>query len=336
MYPKLVIDVKKLEENTRLIVEKYDFPIMGVTKAFCAIPEVVQSMISGGIGYVADSRIENLMKVETKLPKVLLRIPMISQLDKVVKEADMVLISELLTIKLMNLEAKKINKVMKIVLMFDLGDLREGYWFKDDLSFVKEILTLSNIDLFGIGTNLTCYGGIVPKQEHSKMLNTIKQELESYGANIRMISGGNSSSLYLDEIDGINNLRIGEAILLGRETAFGKLIEGAHDDCFVLEAEVIEAGNKPSFPVGTIGMDAFGNVPTFTDRGNIDRAILAIGKQDLDVDSIQYDGNILGASSDHLMIEGKFNVGDIVRFKLGYGGLLSAATSPYVKKEVKS
>ncbi len=335
MYPKLIVDLKKLEHNTKLIVSKYDFPIMGVTKAFCAIPEAVEAMIRGGIGYVADSRVENLMKIKTTLPKVLLRIPMISQLDLVVSEVDMVLVSELKTIRLMNEAAKKANKLMKIILMFDLGDLREGIWYQNDKLFVKEILKMKNIDLYGIGVNLTCYGGIIPKDIHSKMLMDIKNELTGYGANIRMVSGGNSSSIYLEDLEGINNLRIGEAILLGRETAFGNLIEGMYDDCFVLEAEVIEAGTKPSYPVGDIGMDAFGNVPTFIDIGPIERAILAIGKQDLDIDSIVFGGNVLGASSDHLMIEGSYKVGEIVRFKLEYGGLLSVATSPYVEKEVR-
>lgn len=335
MYPKLVIDLKKLEHNTRVITEKYDFPIMGVTKCFCAVPEAVEAMIRGGIGYIADSRIENLMKVKTNLPKVLLRLPMISQLELVVQEADMVLISELKTISLMNDEAKKQNKIMKIVLMFDLGDLREGIWFEEDMSFVKELLEMTHIDVYGIGVNLTCYGGIIPTYKHIEELIRIKNELESYGADIRMISGGNSSSLYLDDVTGINNLRIGEAILLGRETAYGNLIEGMYDDVFTLEAEVIEADFKPSHPIGEIGMDAFGNKPTFEDRGNIHRAILAVGKQDIDTGSIYPEEIILGASSDHLMVEGKYEVGDIIKFKLGYGGLLASATSPYVEKEVK-
>jgi len=335
MYPKLVIDLKKLEHNTKVIVDKYDFPIMGVTKCFCAEPEAVKAMINGGIGYLADSRIENLMKIETSLEKVLLRLPMISQLELVVQEADIVLISEIETIKKMNEYASKINKVMKIVLMFDLGDLREGIWYEDDFGFVSELLELNHIDVYGIGVNLTCYGGIIPTKKHIDMLLKIKEDLTKLGANIRMVSGGNSSSLYLDDVSGINNLRIGEAILLGRETAYGKLMDGMYDDVFMLEAEVIEADNKPSHPVGDIGMDAFGNVPSFVDRGNIDRAILAVGKQDVDIDSLYYDGQILGASSDHLMIEGKYQVGDIVRFKLGYGGLLAVATSPYVEKEVK-
>ena len=335
MYPKLIIDLKKLEHNTRLIVSKYDFPIMGVTKAFCAIPEVVEAMIKGGIGYIADSRVENLMKIKTTLPKVLLRLPMISQLDLVVSEVDMVLVSELETIVKMNDSAVKINKVMKIILMFDLGDLREGIWYKNDKSFVKDILKLTNIDLFGIGANLTCFGGIIPTDKHTEMLKNIKDELTSMGADIRMVSGGNSSSLHLKNFGVINNLRVGEAILLARETAFAKSIVEMYDDCFVLEAEVVEAGIKPSLPIGDVGVDAFGNVPSFIDRGPIERAILAIGKQDLHIDSIVFDGKVLGASSDHLMIEGKYKVGDIVRFKLGYGGLLSTATSPYVKKEVR-
>ena len=87
-------------------------------------------------------------------------------------------------------------------------------------------------------------------------------------------------------------------------------------------------------------MDAFGQRPVYEDRGNIKRAILAIGKQDADIDSmtpIDPDIDILGASSDHLIMDvtpskKEYKVGDVISFTLGYGGLLKAATSNYVNR----
>ncbi|XMB85985.1 alanine/ornithine racemase family PLP-dependent enzyme [Mycoplasmatota bacterium WC44] len=340
MYPRLVVDLKKIKHNTEIIVNKYrdkNISIMGVTKVFCAIQEVVDAMIDGGIDFIADSRIQNLKKVKTNLPKVLLRCPMLSEVEEVVKYADIVLISELVTIKRINTEASKLNKNIKLILMFDMGDLREGLWFENSLDFIDDIKTLSNVTIYGIGTNLTCYGGIMPNEENLGKLVVIKDAIEEKGVKLDIVSGGNSSSLYLDELSGINNLRIGEAIALGRETAYGNIIDSAYEDAFYLEAEVVEVANKPSYPVGQIGMDAFGNVPTFIDKGIIPRAILAIGKQDVDETGIYPEkGQILGASSDHLIMEGEFKLGDIVKFNLSYGALLRLATSEYVTKEIEN
>ncbi|QVK20889.1 alanine/ornithine racemase family PLP-dependent enzyme [Mycoplasmatota bacterium] len=335
MYPRLIVDLEKLKHNTEFLVNKlYPIKVMGVTKVFCAMEEAVKAMIDGGISFVADSRIDNLEKISTDLPKVLLRIPMQSELDRVVQVTDIVLISEMDTIKKLNNEAKLHNKKIKIILMFDLGDLREGIWFEEELNFIEEILDLDNLSLYGIGTNLTCYGGIIPNRKHLELLNELREAIESKGAKIEVISGGNSSSLYLEDLSLINNLRLGEAIVLGRETAFGEILDGLYDDVFTLEAEVVEVKEKPSHPVGEIGMDAFGNKPLFIDKGNIMRAIVAVGKQDVDESGLIFDGEILGASSDHLIIAGDYKVGDIIKFKLKYGALLRLATSPYVKKEV--
>ena len=47
---------------------------------------------------------------------------------------------------------------------------------------------------------------------------------------------------------------------------------------------------------------------------------------------------IIGASSDHLIVDTKkleLKVGDELEFKMNYGALLSAMTSPYVTKNNK-
>ena len=87
-------------------------------------------------------------------------------------------------------------------------------------------------------------------------------------------------------------------------------------------------------------MDAFCEKPSFKDNGIIKRAILAIGKQDISIKGlIPVDEriNILGGSSDHLILDithasNKYEVGDIVDFRVDYGCLLVAMTSPYIAK----
>ena len=133
---------------------------------------------------------------------------------------------------------------------------------------------------------------------------------------------------------------MGEALLLGGETAYGQKLEGFYDDAFTLEAEIIELKEKQSVPIGETGVDAFGNKPVYEDRGIIRRAIIAVGRQDVDPDALSPMDekiDILGASSDHLILDvsksdNEYHVGGIVNFKLSYSSLLRATTSGYVER----
>ncbi len=352
-YPKVEVDLNKLKHNVSVLVNlcsKNGIDVAGVTKVFCGNPKIAKAYVDGGVKYLADSRIENLIKLkDIDLPKILIRIPMISEAEEVVEYADMSLNSELETIKALSKASIKKGKTHKIILMVDLGDLREGYFNEEELyDVVEQILSMDGVKLIGLGTNLTCYGGVIPSEDNLGRLVRISNRIkEKYNVDLEIISGGNSSSLHLlikgKRIDGINMLRLGEALVLGRETAYGNKIEDTYDDCFQLLTEIIEIKEKPSVPIGEIGMDAFGNAPTFVDKGIRKRMICAIGKQDVDIDSIiPIDENItiLGASSDHLILDGTdssvdYKIGDIVRFNLTYSSLLKVMTSEYVKKEVK-
>lgn len=355
MYPRLVIDLKKVKNNLDRITEMVKgsgSSLMIVTKGYSADMEIFKILDGSDIDYLADSRIQNLKKYEgAKKERVLLRLPMNSETDEVVKYADISLNSELKTIKNLNESARRQNKIHKILLMIDLGDLREGIFFKNEDEIyhtVEEILNLKNIELFGLGVNLTCYGAVIPKSDNLSILVEIARKIEKkFDIKLQMISGGNSSSIYLigrkELPEGINNLRVGEAFLLGGETAYSQKLEGFYDDAFTLEAEIVELKEKQSVPIGETGVDAFGNKPVYEDRGIIKRAIIAVGRQDVDPDAlhpIDSKIDILGASSDHLILDisksdMKYKVGDIVNFKLSYSSLLRATTSGYVDRVYK-
>ena len=101
--------------------------------------------------------------------------------------------------------------------------------------------------------------------------------------------------------------------------------------------EVIESMVKPSQPWGKIAQTAFGEKSPALDRGDISHTILAIGHQDTDPDGLFPPGGIeiLGASSDHLILESErfeLTVGAEVIFQLNYGAVVRAMTSPFVTK----
>ena len=350
-YPRLEISLDKITHNTQVVVgicDRQGIRVAGVTKVFCGHPEIARSMVDGGIDILADSRLENLKKLrEFPLPKLLLRMPMISQAKAVVEFADISLNSEIETIKALSEAAIAQRKSHEIILMFDLGDLREGIFDENELFHtIEQLLQLKGVILIGIGTNMTCFGGVIPTPKNLSRLTRQRRAIESrFNLHLEVVSGGNSSTLYLLEEgsmpDGINQLRLGESIVLGRETAYGRQLRGTYSDCFRLIAEIIEIKEKPSSPIGEVRLDAFGDRPSFVDKGIRKRALCAIGKQDVGIEDIIPDDEglaLLGASSDHLILDvtdcdRTYKVGDLVSFCLTYGGILSSMTSEYVAKQ---
>ena len=350
-YPKMTINLETIKNNVKSVVglcNEQGIKVAGVTKVFCGNPKIAKAYIEGGVSYLADSRIENLGKLkEINIPKIMLRLPMKSEVEKIVEYADISLNSELDTIASLSEKALEKGKVHKIILMVDLGDLREGYYDEESLfDSIEKIIELKGVKIIGLGTNLTCYGGVIPTKEILDRLAALEEKVEhKYNLELEILSGGNSSTVHLlsdNEIDRLNNLRLGESLVLGTESAYGEQLEGTKNDAFTLQVEVIEVKEKPSLPTGKIGRDAFGNVPTFIDRGVRKRMLCAVGKQDIDFGALyplDEDIIILGGSSDHLILDGSdskidYKVGDIIEFRLSYVGILRGMTSEYIKKEI--
>ena len=356
MYPQLRIDLNKINKNLDTVVsiaKQGGCSLMIVTKGFCADERIVGEILKNDyVSYLADSRVKNLASYVDKAhmvgkETVLLRLPMLCEIEDVVRYADISQNSELETIRALDAEAARQNKKHKVILMIDMGDLREGMFYQDEEAILKtccEILKMEHVVLEGIGVNLSCYGAIIPKPDNLGGLCAIAEKIEKkFSIRLNIVSGGNSSSVYLvpkGELPAkINNLRLGESFILGNETAYSQRIPGTCNDAVTLRAQIIELKHKPSLPIGDVGVDAFGQVPSYEDRGWIDRAIFAVGKQDMNPDGLtplNTQADVLGASSDHLIMDvtkENYKLGDTVDFSLDYGALLKLFTSAYVERE---
>lgn len=346
--PRIEMNLEKIAHNAKVLKDLYaskGIDIIGVTKVVCGNPYIANVLVRSGISTLADSRIENIRKMRNagvQAQFLLLRTPALSQAESVVKYSDMSLNTEIAVIKRLSKFSIDYNRSHKIILMVELGDLREGLMPADLDDIVKQVLQLENIELVGIGTNLACFGGIKPDEEKMRNFSSITKGIEEkFGLKLEFVSGGNSANYdwftSTKDVGRINNLRLGESIYLGCETLNRKPISGLYTDAFTLVSEVIESKIKSSMPYGVIYQDAFGNVPEFQDRGNIRRAILGVGLQDVLVSGLtpRTAVEILGASSDHIIVDAKdvdLKVGDELEFDLNYGALLSAMTSQYVNK----
>jgi len=347
--PRLEIDLGAIAHNTRTLVDRLapkGIRVTGVCKAALGSPGVASAMLYGGATGLGDSRIENLARLRDAgivTPLTLIRSPMLSQVDRVVRDADLSLNTEAAVLDALSATAVRLGTTHAVVLMVELGDLREGVAAEDVVDLARAVGKQPGLRLAGLGTNLACQCGVVPDQRKMNELSHLVEQVEqACGHELSVVSGGNSANLdwalATDDVGRIDELRLGESILLGTEPLHRRPIDGLHTGAFTLVAEVIEAKSKPAQPWGEIAQSAFGiQEPRRGNTGAIRQAILALGRQDVDPDGLTLPPGItmLGMSSDHLVVDvgdHEVSVGDQLAFQLDYSALVRAITSPFVTK----
>ena len=346
--PRLEVDLDKIHHNASTLVTRLaarGISVTAVTKASLGSPQIARTMLRAGVSMIGDSRMENIeamRRAGISAPMMLIRAPMISDVHRVVRYADLSLNSELDVIRQLSCAAKAAGTTHGVVLMVELGDLREGIMPADLEHTAGLVLGMPNIELQGIGANLACHCGVSPDTRNMDQLSALARSVEAaFGVTLDIVTGGNSANLnwaFSGADSGrINNLRLGESILLGCEPLHRQPIDGLYTDAITLVAEVIESKIKPSKPWGEIAQTAFGEKAPPADRGNIAQAILAIGRQDVDPDDLRSPMgiDIIDASSDHLIIDcghRPLPVGAEVRFQLNYSAMVRTMTSPFVTK----
>ena len=354
-YPQVEVDLEKLGHNARQIVRRCDelgIEVAGVIKGCTGLPACAAQFDEAGCSFIASSRLEQIelaIGYGIQKPMMLIRVPMLSEVEDVIRLTDISLNSDMTVLRALNREAGRQDKKHQVILMADLGDLREGFWEKEDL-LSAALLTeneLRNLELAGIATNLGCYGAIAATPDKLNELISLAERIEErIGRELQYIGGGATTSLPRI-LEGnmprrINLLRIGEGILLAKDLRdlWGYDMSFLHQDVFTLKAEVIEVRDKPSYPSGEIMVDAYGQRPRFKDRGTRKRALLALGKVDYAFPDMLLPRDIgvevLGASSDHTILdveeaEREFRVGDIVAFDLCYATIVYVTNSPNVR-----
>jgi len=359
-YPTVEIDLAAVESNYAAVCRlcaAHGIRVVGVIKGAGGLRPVADAMMRGGCVSLASSRLAQIKKLRglsgLDAPGMswgLLRIPGPGEIDEAVAVADWSLQSDPAALYLLAAAALRAGRRHGVTLMLDLGDLREG-WYDDDSLLAEAIRverTMPSLYLRGIGTNLGCYGSVLPSSKNLGRLVSVARRIEhAIGRALEVVSGGATSSLTAlmngTMPPGITELRIGEGALCAWDLPhfYGVTIPGISVNAFRLYAEIVELRSKPSYPEGELFIDAFGNKPVYEDRGTKTRVLLAVGKRD--IGSHEYvvprdpRVRVVGSSSDHLICEidgpsDDLAYGSILEFNLSYGGMLFACDqNPYVE-----
>ena len=350
-YPQLEIDLSLLQSNARAVISRCNAAgicVCGVIKGADGLPEIARTLHAAGAAELGTSRLEQVAKCRAAGvpgPWLLIRIPGLTELPDVVALCDTSLQSEWATLMALEEECLRQNRTHRVIVMTDLGDLREGFWDKDELVDVCRRVEqdLPHVHLAGIGVNLSCYGSTKPTPDKMNELVALARRVEArIGRSLEVVSGGATSSFTLVHWGtmpaGINHLRIGEGILLGKDLQVDwgiRDMDYLRMDTFTLRAEVVEVKDKPTYPIGELAIDAFGRKPIYADRGVRRRALLALGRADVgDLESLlprEPGLTVIGGSSDHCIVDvedcpRRLQVGDIVEFSLCYSHMLYATS----------
>jgi len=354
---KVVINLEALRHNLAQIdriISLQGATWTVVTKALCGHSQTIKALKFMGVHSIADSRLDNLRAVNQAAPgleKWYLRLPHLSAVKEIVELADLSLNSEIRVIRALGKEALRQNKLHHIVIMIELGDLREGITPGSLTDFYRAVFETPGIKVQGIGAQIGCLAGAAPNEDQVSQLGLYHELLElKYKKNLEFVSGG--SSIFLPKLfeggqyPSINHYRIGESLFLGTDLVTGDKIPALRDDVITLEAEIAEIKEKnlavSSETVNSAPFESAGNgeQPKPGERGS--RALVTVGNLDTSVEGLtpvvdEY--QVAGGSSDITVVNLGTNpndlaVGDTVTFKTNYAAFLGLMNDPYIRKEI--
>jgi len=351
---RIEADCTKIMENARAVIEycaERGVQIAPVTKSVCGEPEIVRAIVAGGATVIADSRIDNIARfidAGVKTDVMMLRLPLLSEVDAVVRLCRYSLVSEEETARALSAAAVAGGVTHEPLVIIETGDRREGIMPEDAAALCRLVMGLPGLRLAGVATSLNCLCGVLPTAENQRafadMVIALERELDT---TFDLVSFGHTGNLHL-VMEGetpapLNHLRIGEGVIFGTDVINRVQLPAPHTDAFKVFAEVIEVKDKPSAPDGKVTVDAFMRTHEWPDLGIRRRAIVALGEIDAGCEfltPVLPGVTVVGASSDHLVLdvtdaERPVKLGDEIEFDTEYTAVAYAWSSTCATRIVK-
>jgi predicted amino acid racemase len=341
---ELIVNLSRLRHNIQVVQElcaRSGIEMVAVAKGCCGFLPIIKTFQESGIRIVGFSRVADAVRAAPFLSDrpCFISLPSPGLTHAVIQHFGSSLHSELVTIQALVSAAEQNARAHGIILMVDIGDLREGVMPEDVVPAVQSILEIRSqfVEFLGIGATLGCCSGTLPDDQNLGLLHELAIDIEGrIGCQIKTVSIG--GSVIIPWIENcslpsrINQVRIGEAILLGNIPTIDKRHEALSSEVFLLRGTVLETRAKPSKPPGRQGKDVLGQQLTFADRGPRLRCILDFGIIDTDPNGlIPVSGALefINANSDYTIMDvtaanHELKPGDMVDFHLNYQALIRA------------
>lgn len=360
---ELIIEAGKIKSNIKQLSEYFkDKGVQWslITKVFSGDMEFLKHVLSEdvieNVYSVGDSRLtslKNLKKVNPNMRTIYIKPPAKMYAADVVAYADVSLNSSFSTILALNEAAKNLGVVHQIIIMVELGELREGIQRSDIMSFYEQVFELSNIEVVGIGSNLGCMYGVEPNYDKLLQLVLYKELISvKFNKQLDLVSGGTSITLPLLDNKAlpkeINHFRVGEAAFFGISPLNNVSFNGLYTDTFRFKANIIELEEKKLIPDGIISEANIGQTANIDLEDKDDtsvKAILDFGLLDVDHKNLEAldDGlDFVGITSDMMVLDlgnnlddkgnTRYKVGDKITFTANYMAVARLLNSKFIDK----
>ena len=349
--PRIVKNIKKLNDYMDKHGKEWTLiqKVLGSNKD--VLKELLKSKEIKRLHSVGDSHLSGLKAVKEIDPSIVtmyIKPPAIKYVENVIKYADISLNTTFNTIEVLNEEAKRQGKIHKVIIMIEMGELREGIVRENILEFYGRIFELENIEVIGLGTNLGCMYGVEPTYDKLIQLCLYEQLVEArFNKKMGYISGGSSITLPLignKKIPaGVNHFRIGEAAFLGTSPLNNKKFRNLSTATFHLKANIVELYKKDNQPDGKISEGNVGHTAELEIDSRSHRAIVDFGSLDVDPKNVSPRSKgikFFGNSSDMTVYDIGSNpknlkAGDVITFNLSYMAVAKLMNSRFVDKQVQ-
>ncbi|MFT5581642.1 MAG: putative amino acid racemase [Lentimonas sp.] len=363
---ELLIHTKKIQDNIKYLsayFKSHDIAWSLITKVFSGDEEFLKHVLTDDIiqkiDSIGDSRLtslKNLKAVNPKMQTIYIKPPAEIYADEIVKYANISLNSSYSTIVALNEAAKKVDTIHKIIIMVELGELREGVRRTEVMNFYESIFQLPYIDVIGIGSNLGCMYGVEPSSDKLLQLSLYQGLISSkFNKKLKYVSGGTSITLPMIENGtipkDINHFRVGEAVFFGVSPLDNKQFKELSIDTFEFCANIIELEEKKMVPDGIISDANIGQFATYDQHDENQtsiKAILDFGLLDVnqhDLTFVDEGVEFVGITSDMLVVDlgtnttkdGKkrFSIGDEIYFIPNYMAVARLLNSKFIAKKYK-
>lgn len=304
---------------------RHGIDVWGVTKAVAGQPDIARAMLDGGCSALAETRltaVTRMRRAGVPGPFYLLRSPAYCEVEECIALTQGSLVADRGVLGLLADEAASAGKVHEVIVMADLETGREGFLPEEIPALCRVVVERASLSLLGLGIYFEWQGDADEQARKLEKLRDIAQDVgQVLSTPLAMISGGSTSIIRTQLLRGcvpagVNNLRLGTAILLGIASSIGpQKIPGFEQDTFEVECELNEVKRRGR----RIGL-------------------LSMGHTDADPSylfPLEPGVKVLKAFSDHTLVDledadPSLAAGDCLHFQLGYFALTKLMHSPWV------
>ena len=341
----------KLQHNIRIIrdaCQQAGLQVVWVTKGCHSRHEIIDLLRTMQAEVIGDVHPANLKQIAHTFPGELMMVnlPPLSMIEATFPHVHTHVVSSLAHARAISAAAQKFAKRQRVMLLVDVGNLREGILPSDVSPMIEAMRRLPQLDVIGLGTTVGCHGGyIATERDMHRFMQIARTAERDTRTAFEVLSVGSGTMLFDVMRDGqmparITQFRVGAAFLVGEKPPTHAAIAPLYQDCFIFQVEILELLKKPSVPAGEVGYDAFGKKVVFEDLGDRLKALLNVGMLDVDIYSLTplFPGiRIIGGTSNYTICDvtdcrEPLEVGQLLDFRMAYSAMAKATLSPYVKK----